>query len=85
MENTIEVEFYDHCEGEEGGGCGLGYAEFKCPSCGSVTHEYGDLWFNHDSPKANDDTCEAFCDRCKEEFYMEKTEKYNVYKYKIKK
>ncbi len=81
MESKIEVEFYRHCDD---GSCSLGYAEFKCPSCGELIHEYGELWWIHDSPKEGDNGCESYCRACKTTFLMEKTKDYNSYIIKIK-
>lgn len=77
MEDTIEVEFYNHCDEE---GCTLGYAEFTCPECNKISHDYGDLWWIHDSPKASDDFCDTYCDMCGADFKMTKTDNYNIYK-----
>lgn len=81
MEDIIEVGFYEHYnDGERDSG----YAEYKCPECGLITHDYGDLWWIHDSPKTSDDSCGSYCDRCKVDFILTKTKEYNFYKIRKK-
>ncbi len=77
MEDTIEVGFYHHGLDSE---ASIGYAEFKCPECNKISHDYGDLWWIHNSPKASDDSCKTYCDMCGADFKMTKTKEYNIYK-----
>lgn len=79
MDNIIEVSFYEHLDEDEND---IGYAEFVCPSCNSLIHDYSDLWWVHDSPKVSDNNCESYCRACKKTFLMDKTSDY--YKYNIK-
>lgn len=79
--DTIEIDFYHHCDDNA---CTLGYAEYRCPECTMLTHDYGDLWWIHDSPKASDDSCKSYCDRCKVDFILTKTKDFNTYKIKKK-
>lgn len=77
MDDTIEIEFVSHCEDKD---CTLGYAAYKCPSCNKTSHDYGELWWNHDSPKVTDNFCKSYCDMCGTDYLMTKTKDFNIYK-----
>ena len=81
MVSKIEVHFVNHCDDNT---CDLGYAEFNCPVCKELIHDYADLWWVHDSVKESDNKCESYCRTCKNTFLMEKTKDYNKYTIKIK-
>jgi len=66
MSTLIEITYIDHCDE----GCGLGIAEWTCPSCNKLNEDYDDLWFDYENGSSN--ASELCCEHCEKSTPVQK-------------
>lgn len=63
-EKTYIGEFINHCDDPD---CELGRFEYKCPNCGQINRDYGNVWWNKEKIiLGNPEIIE--CEQCKTKF-----------------
>jgi hypothetical protein len=73
MQKKIEIRFIDHCDES----CGLGTANFECPSCGKWNTDYGDVWYGFS--EYTEDVVETTCEHCKIKLKLIRTKEYGEF------